>query len=119
MFDIIVEYMVYAVIIAWSSMITYFVTKRKVSKERTDTVAQEAETSIIEKQNVAFEKLYTQNTRINSALEEFQEEIIKLHKETLALRAENTALKFEVCQLQAQIELLVKVNESEKSFTGH
>lgn len=116
MFDSIFEYAIYAALVAWTSMITYFATKRKLSKERTDTVAQDAETSIIEKQNSAFETLYTQNKRINNALAEFQEEIIKLHKETLLLRAENTALKFEVNHLQIQIELLIKVNASEQTF---
>lgn len=116
MIDHILENITYAALLAWTAMITYFVTKRKVSKERADTAAQDAELSIIEKQNVAVDQLHTQNIRITSTLAEFQEEIIKLHKETLSLRAENTALKSEICQLQSQIALLVQVNKAEKSF---
>lgn len=75
-----------------------------------------AESSIIEQQRAAIDNVFEQNRRIQSTLQEFQAEVTKLHKEVLELRAENTSLKFEICQLNSTIKLLTRVNLAERSF---
>ena len=111
-----IEYAAYAALAAWSSLVTWFVTRRGLKRESVETQKLAAESSIIEQQRVAIDNVFEQNRRIQSTLQEFQAEVTKLHKEVLELRAENTALKFEICQLNSTIKLLTRVNLAERSF---
>lgn len=111
-----IEYTAYAALAAWSSLITWFVTRRGLKRESVETQKLAAESSIIEQQRAAIDNVFEQNRRIQSTLQEFQAEVTKLHKEVLELRAENTSLKFEICQLNSTIKLLTRVNLAERSF---
>ncbi len=111
-----IEYAAYAALAAWSSLVTWFVTRRGLKRESVETQKLAAESSIIEQQRVAIDNVFEQNRRIQSTLQEFQAEVTKLHKEVLELRAENTSLKFEICQLNSTIKLLTRVNLAERSF---
>ena len=111
-----IEYAAYAALAAWSSLVTWFVTRRGLKRESVETQKLAAESSIIEQQRAAIDNVFEQNRRIQSTLQEFQAEVTKLHKEVLELRAENTALKFEICQLNSTIKLLTRVNLAERSF---
>ncbi len=112
------ESIVYISLVAWSSLMTWYVTKKKIKQELFEVDKISSETLLLNKQNIAIENVYEQNNKIHQMLFHFQEEILKLHDEVLKLRAENTALSFEVCQLNNTIKLLTKVNKAEESFKG-
>ena len=114
--DQLIEYALYAALAGWSSLVTWFVTRRGLKREVVETQKLAAESSIIEQQRLMLERVFEQNRGVQVALQEFQTEVVKLHSEVLALRAENTALKFELCQLNITIKLLTRVNQAESSF---
>jgi peptidoglycan hydrolase CwlO-like protein len=111
-----IEYIVYAALISWSSLVTWFVTKSRIRREQVDSVRLEAESAFIAQQQAAINQVFEQNTKIQQSLKLFQTEVLELHAEVLALRGENTALKFEICQLNSTIKLLTRVNQAERSF---
>ncbi len=111
-----IDYIVYIVLIAWSSLLTWYVTKRKIKQEQLDIERINSERELLSKQNLVIQDLYNQNLRLNQLYYEFQTDIQKLHKEILELRSENTALKFEICELNNTIKILMRVNQAEKSF---
>ena len=111
-----IDYVVYIVLVAWSSLLTWYVTKRKIKQEQLDIERINSERELLNKQNLVIQDLYNQNLRLNQLYYEFQTDIQKLHKEILELRSENTALKFEICELNNTIKILMRVNTAEKSF---
>ena len=111
-----IEYMIYIVLAAWSSLITWFITKKKIKQEQFEVEKIEHESTFLKKQSAAVEELYNQNAKINQLMFKFQEDVIKLHDEVLKSRIENTSLRFEICRLNDTIKLLTIVNNAEDSF---
>ncbi len=110
------EYIIYVALAAWTSLMTWYITKKRIKQEQFEIEKISAESSLLKRQNAALENVFEQNTKIHQMMFHFQEEVIKLHDEVLKLRAENTALSLDVCQLNATIKLLTKVNSVEQSF---
>jgi peptidoglycan hydrolase CwlO-like protein len=114
----IIDYIVYAVIIAWSSLITWFVTKRKIKQEQLEMTKIDNEHDFLKRQNSLIDHALNQNEKITHLIRHFQDEIGKLHQDVIELRVENNCLKYEISQLNDTIKLLVQVNDAEKTFIG-
>lgn len=114
----IIDYIVYAVIIAWSSLITWFVTKRKIKQEQLEITKIDNEHEFLKRQNSLIDHALNQNEKIAHLIRHFQDEIGKLHQDVIELRVENNCLKYEISQLNDTIKLLVQVNDAEKTFIG-
>jgi cell division protein FtsB len=114
----IINYIVYVAIIAWSSLITWFVTKRKIKQEQLEMTKIDNEHEFLKRQNSLIDHALTQNEKIAHLIRHFQDEISKLHQDVLELRVENNCLKYEISQLNDTIKLLVQVNGAEKTFIG-
>lgn len=113
-----IDYIAYVALIAWSSLITWFVTKRKIKQEQLEITKIDSEQTFLKSQTSLVQNAIQQNEKIADLIQHFQDEIGKLHKDILELRVENCSLKFEIAQLNDTIKLLVQVNSAEKTFIG-
>jgi peptidoglycan hydrolase CwlO-like protein len=111
-----IDYIAYVALAAWSSLMTWFITRRRIKQEQLATDRIDSERGSINKQNSVIQDLYAQNMRLNELYGEFQADIQKLHREILELREENTSLRYEIYELNNTIKILVKVNQAETSF---
>lgn len=111
-----IDYIIYAILAAWSSLLTWFITKRRINKEQLEIKQIELEKDYLTRQSVVIKNLQEQNQKLIHLYTKFQSEIENLHREILQLRVENVSLKSEITELNNTIQLLIKVNEAEKTF---
>lgn len=114
----IIDYIIYIAIIAWSSLITWFVSKRKIKQEQLEITKIDNEHEFLKRQHSLIDHALHQNEKITHLIRHFQDEISKLHQDIIELRVENNCLKYEITQLNDTIQLLVQVNTAEKTFVG-
>ena len=67
----IIDYIVYAVIIAWSSLITWFVTKRKIKQEQLEMTKIDNEHDFLKRQNSLIDHALNQNEKITHLINYF------------------------------------------------
>jgi cell division protein FtsB len=111
-----IEWIIYVVLAAWSSLLTWFITKKKITREQLETKQIELEQDYLSRQSKVVQILQGQNQKLIHLYSKFQVEIENLHREILELRVENVGLKTEISELNNTIQLLIKVNEAEKTF---